>query len=103
MTYAQTSPGTPPATLDRWAVAAVVAGNALEFFDFLAYATFALYIGRAFFPSDNAFVSLLLSLATFGVGFLMRLLAAVLMGAYAERAGRRPELMLSSSLMEIGT
>jgi MFS family permease len=99
----QVATGRPFGTLDRWAVAALVAGNTLEFFDFLAYATFAVYIGRAFFPSDNAFVSLLLSLATFGVGFFMRPLAAVLIGAYADRAGRRPALLLSISLMAIGT
>lgn len=99
----QISPCTPLAGLDRWVVAALVAGNALEFFDFLAYATFAVFIGRAFFPSDNAFVSLLLSLATFGVGFFMRPLAAVVIGAYADRTGRRPALMLSISLMAIGT
>ena len=56
--------------LDGRAVAAIVTGNALEFYDFLTYSTFAVYIGQAFFPSGNALTSLLLSLATFGVGFL---------------------------------
>ena len=89
--------------LDRGAVAATVAGNALEFYDFLTYATFAVYIGRAFFPTGNAFASLLLSLATFGVGFVTRPLGGVLIGAYADRAGRRPALMLTISLMTVGT
>ena len=94
----------PAATpLDRWALAATVAGNALEFYDFLAYSTFSVYISHAFFPTGNAFVSLLLTLATFGVGFLTRPLGGLLIGAYADRAGRRPALMLTISLMAFGT
>jgi MFS family permease len=94
----------PAATpLDRWALAATVAGNALEFYDFLAYSTFAVYISHAFFPTGNVFVSLLLTLATFGVGFLTRPLGGLLIGAYADRAGRRPALMLTISLMAFGT
>ncbi|HEX4596906.1 MAG TPA: MFS transporter [Burkholderiaceae bacterium] len=89
--------------LDRWAVAATVAGNALEFYDFLTYSFFAVYIGRAFFPSGSEFVSLLLSLATFGVGFVTRPLGGLLIGAYADRAGRRPALMLAIGLMAVGT
>jgi len=53
-------------------VAAVIAGNALEFYDFITYAFFAVYIGRAFFPAGDAASSLLLSLATFGAGFITR-------------------------------
>jgi len=94
--------GTAP-VLNRWSVAAVVAGNALEFYDFLLYATFAVYIGHAFFPSGNALVSLLLSLATFGIGFLTRPLGGLLIGAYADRVGRRPALMLTIILMTLGT
>jgi len=89
--------------LDRSAVFATVAGNALEFYDFLTYSTFAVYIGRAFFPTGNAFASLLLTLATFGVGFVTRPLGGLLIGAYADRAGRRPALMLTISLMTVGT
>jgi MFS family permease len=92
----------PPA-LDHWAIAATVAGNALEFYDFLAYTTFAVYIGRAFFPTQTEFASLLLSLATFGVGFFTRPLGALLIGAFADRAGRRPALMLTIALMAVGT
>ena len=89
--------------LDRWAIAATVAGNALEFYDFLAYTFFAVYIGRAFFPTGQDFASLLLSLATFGVGFVTRPLGGVLIGTYADRAGRRPALMLTIGLMAVGT
>jgi MFS family permease len=93
----------PIPLLGRGAIAATVAGNALEFYDFLAYSTFAVYISHAFFPTGNAFVSLLLTLAAFGVGFLTRPLGALLIGAYADRAGRRPALMLTISLMTLGT
>jgi MFS family permease len=93
----------PVPRLDRWAIAATVAGNALEFYDFLTYSTFAVYISQAFFPTGNAFASLLLTLATFGVGFLTRPLGGLWIGAYADRAGRRPALVLSISLMTFGT
>jgi MFS family permease len=93
----------PHPALDRWAVAATVAGNALEFYDFLAYTTFAVYIGKAFFPTRTEFASLLLSLATFGVGFFTRPLGGLLIGAFGDRAGRRPALMLTIGLMAVGT
>jgi MFS family permease len=97
-------PGASPrAVLDRWTIAATVAGNALEFYDFLAYTTFAVYIGRAFFPARTELASLLLSLATFGVGFITRPLGGLLIGSFADRAGRRPALVLTISLMAVGT
>ena len=58
-------------------VLAVVAGNAIEFYDFVTYAFFAVQIGRTFFPSDTPGASLLASLATFGAGFLTRPLGAI--------------------------
>jgi MFS family permease len=97
------APEEPRSLLDRWSVAATVTGNALEFYDFLTFSTFAVYISRAFFPAKSAFASLLLTLATFGVGFLTRPLGGILIGAYADRAGRRPALMLTISLMTVGT
>jgi len=83
-------------------IAAVVAGNALEFYDFLAYAFFAVQIGRCFFPAQSPSSSLLLSLATFGAGFLTRPLGGVVIGMMADRRGRRPAMMLSFTLMGIG-
>jgi MFS family permease len=100
---AHTRASGPRQLLDRRGVAATVAGNALEFYDFLIYSTFTVYIGHAFFPADSALASLLLALATFGVGFLTRPLGGLLIGAYADRAGRRPALLLSITLMGIGT
>lgn len=83
-------------------VAAVVVGNALEFYDFLAYSFFALQIGRAFFPAQNPSSSLLLSLGTFGAGFLTRPLGAVVIGKMADQLGRRPAMILSFTLMGLG-
>jgi MFS family permease len=85
------------------ALLATAAGNALEFYDFLVYSFFAVYIGAAFFPAGSAFVSLLLSVATFGIGFVTRPVGAALIGAYADRAGRKPALLLTIALMTAGT
>lgn len=81
------------------AIVAATVGNALEFYDFFIYGLFAVQIGHAFFPATNAYVSLMLSLGTFGVGFLSRPLGAVLLGAYADRAGRRPAMIASLSMI----
>jgi MHS family citrate/tricarballylate:H+ symporter-like MFS transporter len=82
-------------------MAAVVIGNALEFYDFLTYAFFAVHIGHAFFPTRNPSSSLLLSLATFGVGFLMRPVGGVVIGRMGDRIGRKPAMLLSFSCMGI--
>jgi MFS family permease len=80
-------------------VAGAVVGNALEFYDFTVYAIFADQIGHAFFPTPTPFVSQILTLATFGVGFLLRPLGAVLIGRLADRRGRRPAMLFSFALM----
>ena len=79
-------------------IAAVTAGNALEFYDFVTYAFFATQIGRALFPGD-ASSKLLLSLATFGVGFLTRPLGGLIIGRMADRRGRKPAMILSFTMM----
>jgi MFS family permease len=89
--------------ISRKAVAAAVAGNALEFYDFVIYAYFAVYIGHAFFPVGGEFGSLLLAAATFGVGFFTRPLGAILIGAFADRAGRKPAMILTVALITVGT
>jgi MFS family permease len=94
---------TPVATITRKGVAAAIAGNALEFYDFVLYAYFAIYIGQAFFPIAGEFGSLLASVATFGVGFFTRPLGSVLIGAFADRAGRKPALILTVALITLGT
>jgi MFS family permease len=80
-------------------VAAVTAGNALEFYDFVTYSFFAAQIGQCFFPSADASRSLLASLATFGAGFLTRPVGALVIGRFADRVGRKPAMLLSFSLM----
>ncbi len=87
----------------RRVVAATVAGNALEFYDFVTYAFFAVYIGKTFFPASTPLGSLLLSVAVFGVGFFARPLGGVLIGAFADRAGRRPAMLLTIALITVGT
>ncbi|ORM72098.1 MFS transporter [Pantoea rwandensis] len=91
----------PKATKKEFA--AVVLGAAVEFFDFSAYAIFAVMIGNTFFPSANAFTSLLLSVSVFAIGFIVRPLGAIFIGSYADRAGRKPAMLLTMVLMTIGT
>lgn len=85
-----------------WSVIRVSSGNFLEMYDFMVFGYYAAAIGKAFFPSDNPFLSLMLSLMTFGAGFLMRPLGAIVLGAYADRHGRRAGLLLTLSLMSVG-
>jgi MFS transporter, MHS family, proline/betaine transporter len=89
---------------DSWrVVVAASIGNALEWFDLVVYGFFAVLIAKLFFPTGNDTVSLLLTLGTFGVSFFMRPLGAIVIGAYADRAGRKAALTLSILLMMGGT
>ena len=83
-------------------VVRVSCGNFLEMYDFMVFGYYAPAIGAAFFPSSNPFASLMASLMTFGAGFLMRPLGAIVLGTYADRHGRRAGLMLTLGLMSIG-
>src|SRR5213593_674730 len=85
------------------AVVRVSLGNFLEMYDFMVFGYYAAAIGRAFFPTQNEYASLMLSLMTFGTGYLMRPLGAVLLGAYIDHHGRRKGLLLTLSLMAVGT
>jgi MFS family permease len=80
-------------------VAAAVAGNWLEFYDFIIYAQFSVQIGHAFFPQSTEFMRQMLTWGTFGAGFLCRPIGAVVLGRFADRAGRRPAMLLSFALM----
>lgn len=84
-------------------VLAAVVCNGLEFFDFVAYAFFAPTIAHVFFPAAAPGLALLLSVAVFGVGFVARPVGGVVLGRYADRAGRRPALLLTTVLMTLGT
>jgi MHS family proline/betaine transporter-like MFS transporter len=84
-------------------VVATSIGNALEWYDIAIYGYFAVYISKAFFPNDDATTSLLLTFGTFGLSFLVRPIGGVVLGAYADRHGRKASLMISIVLMTIGT
>jgi len=90
-------------TLPFKGLVAVVVGNWLEFYDFLVFTFFAVMIGDAFFPGGSEIARLLSALATFGVGFLTRPLGAAIIGAYADRVGRRAALTLTLMLMSLGS
>ncbi|MFT8335490.1 MAG: MFS transporter [Acetobacter orientalis] len=98
------TPAPPQTTRERMKAAAQVAsGNMLEMYDFMVFGYYAAAIGRTFFPSSDPYAELLLSFATFGAGFLMRPLGALVLGAYVDRIGRRKGLILTLTLMAIGT
>jgi MFS family permease len=81
----------------------VSSGNLLEMYDFMVFGYYAAAIGRAFFPAHSAFASLMLSLMTFGAGYLMRPLGALVLGSYTDRHGRRKGLIVTLTLMSVGT
>jgi MFS family permease len=81
----------------------VASGNFLEAYDFQVFGYYAAAIAHTFFPSGNEYASLMLSLTTFGAGFLMRPLGAIVLGAYTDHHGRRAGLLLTLSLMAVGT
>jgi len=81
----------------------VSSGNFLEMYDFMVYAYYASYIAHEIFPSSNAYASLMMTLGTFGAGYLMRPLGAVVLGAYVDRHGRRAGLIFTLALMAVGT
>jgi MHS family alpha-ketoglutarate permease-like MFS transporter len=74
-------------------------GNLVEWFDWYVYASFSLYFAKAFFPKGDQTAQLLSAAAVFAVGFLMRPLGAWMMGAYADRVGRKAALTLSMVMM----
>ena len=87
-----------PATVLR-----VTSGNFLEMFDFFLFGFYASYISKTFFPLESEFASLMLTFTTFGAGFLMRPLGAIVLGGYVDRVGRRKGLIVTLSIMACGT
>jgi MFS family permease len=86
--------------VNRAAFAATI-GNMLEFYDFITYSFFAIQIGHTFFPAQSEYGSLMLSLATFGAGFITRPIGGIVLGIYSDRIGRRPAMLLSFGLMGV--
>jgi MFS transporter, MHS family, proline/betaine transporter len=96
-------PQTPKSASGALQIAAATVGNALEWFDIVVYGYFATTIAGVFFPNSKPVVSLLLTFGSFGLSYVARPVGAVVLGAYADRAGRKAALALSIRLMVIGT
>jgi MHS family proline/betaine transporter-like MFS transporter len=92
-----------PAGERRRAIVACLIGNLFEIFDFTVYGYFAVEIGKAIFPSKDPLISILASFATYGVGFVMRPVGAMVLGSYGDRRGRKAALSLTISLMALAT
>ncbi|MEZ3499864.1 MFS transporter [Pantoea sp. KPR_PJ] len=85
------------------AIFRVTSGNFLEQFDFFLFGFYATYIAHTFFPASSEFASLMMTFAVFGAGFLMRPIGAVVLGAYIDKVGRRKGLIVTLSIMALGT
>ncbi|MCA8335181.1 MFS transporter [Burkholderia multivorans] len=93
----------PNAAQIRRIIFAASIGNALEWFDLIVYGFFAVTIAKLFFPATSEATSLLLTLGTFGLSYLIRPIGGFVLGAYADRAGRKASLLLSIAMMMGGT
>lgn len=94
----QTSPA-----VSRKVLFAASFGTFIEWYDFLAFGVLASYIGKLFFPPENPTAGLLASLATFGLGMLVRPLGAAVFGSLADRHGRRPVFIATLLVMSVAT
>jgi MFS family permease len=92
-----------PAVIQRKVAIAACFGVFLEWYDFLTFASLATYFSTLFFPQENPVAALLASLATFGVGMLVRPLGAALFGSLADKYGRRPVFIATIVLMGMAT
>lgn len=85
------------------AVVAASIGNALEWFDIIVYASFAVVISKLFFPETTGVTALLYTFGAFGVSYLVRPLGAMVLGSYGDRAGRKAALTMTIGIMMVGT
>jgi MFS family permease len=85
------------------AVVRISLGNFFEMYDFMVFGYYASAIARTFFPAGSAFTSLMLAFMTFGAGYIMRPLGAIVLGSYIDHHGRRKGLVLTLALMAVGT
>lgn len=92
-----------PLAMRRRAIIACLIGNLFEIFDFGVYGYFAVQIGKAIFPSTDPVTSVLASFATYGVGFLMRPVGAMVLGSYGDRHGRKAALAVTIVMMAVAT
>ncbi|HWQ16822.1 MAG: MFS transporter [Sulfolobales archaeon] len=87
----------------RRAVISAAIGNAVEWYDFAVYGYLATIIASLYFPSKDPLASLALAFLAFAVGFVARPIGAIVIGHYGDKYGRRNALILTVSLMSIGT
>jgi MHS family citrate/tricarballylate:H+ symporter-like MFS transporter len=100
----QTSTVQPPAIKSRiGAILRATSGNFLEQFDFFLFGFYAQDIAKAFFPAQNDTAALLNAYGVFWLGALMRPVGAIVLGSYIDRIGRRQGLIVTLSLMALGT
>ena len=95
-----------PTSIDakgRRVILGATIGNILEWYDFLVYGLLTLTIAKLFFPAESELGSLLLSMASFGIGLAMRPVGAIVLGLYADRVGRKSALSLAIFIMAVGT
>ena len=78
-------------------------GTFLEWYDFLTFATLAVFLGPLFFPSNDPNTGLLASLATFGVGMVVRPIGSAIFGSLGDHIGRKPVFMITIALMGLAT
>ena len=90
-------------TIQRKVVIAACFGTFLEWYDFLTFASLAVYFSTLFFPADDPVAALLASLGTFGVGMIVRPLGAALFGSLGDRHGRRTIFLVTIVLMGVST
>jgi MFS transporter, MHS family, proline/betaine transporter len=84
-------------------IVATSVGNALEWYDITVYGYFAAYLSKAFFPNNDPTISILLTFGTFGLSYFIRPVGGVVLGAWADRHGRKASLMISIVMMTLGT
>ena len=102
-TNMQETLGIPRNAIPRKVILAACFGTFIEWYDFLTFAALATYFGALFFPPENQTAGLLASLATFGVGMVVRPLGSALFGSLADRHGRRPVFIATIVLMGVAT
>lgn len=96
-------PASDYARIRRRAIVSCAVGNFVELFDFLIFGLFAAQIGANFFPGNDPAISLLSAFATYGVGFVMRPVGAIVIGAYGDLKGRKSALIVTVGLMASAT
>jgi MFS family permease len=105
-TSIQASAAPAPASTRRSrakAIFAITLGNGLEFFDFTVYSFFASIIGSLYFPVHGSLNQLMLAVGSFGVGFVVRPIGGIVIGAFADRVGRKAAMTLTLWLMALGS